>query len=244
MTSSTSSMFVGATSPAPPGQRPGQDPAAGRRPARCAGVLALAASLALGACTAAPEPGPAQSAAVTTPAPSAPTPTGTSSVAPGNEPLTHDGRTVVPTPGTDCGQPAPADIRRVLGTVAENVQPAEVQASSKDGVAEVLCTFPLAPVGAGQAADLGNSLLVARTTAPDQAALDGLGLPRLMMSPEPVPDLGAKAWYSANRLTGTTEYVLEAVDGLTVVRVTLALPAGAAEPADLKGKLAELARLS
>ena len=31
---------------------------------------------------------------------------------------------------------------------------------------------------------------------------------------------------------------------MTVVRVTLALPEGAAEPADLKGKLAELAALS
>ena len=64
------------------------------------------------------------------------------------------------------------------------------------------------------------------------------------VKPEPVPDLGAKAWYSANRLTGTTEYVVEMVDGLTVVRVTLALPADAAEPEELKVKLAELARLS
>ena len=219
---------------------------------RYRGLLALAASLALAtctaACTAAPSSGPEQSAAVTTPAPSAPTPgptpTGTAGVAPGNEPLTHDGRTVVPAPGAECAQPALADIRRVLGAAAGNVQPADVQASSKDGVAELACTFALAPVGAGQSADLGNALLVSRTTAPDQAGLDGLGLPRLMMTPEPVPDLGAKAWYSVNRLTGTTEYVLEAVDGLTVVRVTLALPADAAEPGDVKAKLAELARLS
>ncbi|CAH0178741.1 hypothetical protein SRABI26_01376 [Arthrobacter sp. Bi26] len=211
---------------------------------RYCGLLALAASLALGACTAAPAPGPGPSAAGTTPAPSAPTPTGTSGVAPGNEPLTHDGRTVVPAPGAECAQPALTDIRRVLGAVAGNVQPADVQASSKDGVAELACTFALAPVAAGQAADLGNALIVSKTTAPDQAGLDGLGLPRLMMSPEPVPDLGAKAWYSANRLTGTTEYVVEMVDGLTVVRVTLALPADTAEPEAVKAKLAELARLS
>lgn len=240
MTSSISPASISSADHVPAGQGgPGR-----RRPVRCCGLLALAASLALAGCTPAPEAGPAQSAAVSTPAPSAPTPTGTAGVAPGNEPLTHDGRTVVPAPGAECAQPALADIRRVLGAVAGNVQPADVQASSKDGVAELACTFALAPVGAGQAADLGNALLVSRTTAPNQAGLDGLGLPRLMMAPEPVPDLGAKAWYSANRLTGTTEYVVEMVDGLTVVRVTLALPADAAEPEALKAKLAELARLS
>ena len=235
----TGSAGTAAAGPGAPGRR---------RPVRYCGLLALAASLALGACTPAPAPGPAQSAAGTAPVPSAPTPrptpTETAGVAPGNEPLTHDGRTVVPAPGAECAQPALADIRRVLGAVAGNVQPADVQASSKDGVAELSCTFALAPVGAGQAADLGNALIVSKTTAPDQAGLDGLGLPRLMMTPEPVPDLGAKAWYSANRLTGTTEYVVEMVDGLTVVRVTLALPADAAEPEALKAKLAELARLS
>jgi hypothetical protein len=158
--------------------------------------------------------------------------------------LTHDGRTVAPSTGDRCAQPALPDVRRVLGAVAANVQPAEAQASSKDGVADVVCTFALAPVGAGEAADVGNALLVARTTAPDQAALDGLGLPRLMMAPEPVPDLGAKAWYSVNRLSGTTEYVLETANGLTVVRVTLALPADAAEPEKLKAELAQLAKLS
>lgn len=217
-----------------------------RRPARNTCLLALAATLALGACTAAPAPAP--SAAVTTPEPSAPaaapTPTGTAGVAPGNEPLTHDGRTVVPAPGSDCAQPALAEIRRVLGTVAGSVQPADVQASTKDGVDELVCTFALAPVGAGQAADVGNALIVSRTTVPDQAGLDSLKLPRLMMTPEPVPEAGAKAWYSVNRLTGTTEYVLEMVDGLSVVRATLALPADAAEPEAMKGKLAEVARLS
>jgi hypothetical protein len=56
--------------------------------------------------------------------------------------------------------------------------------------------------------------------------------------------LGAKAWYSVNRLSGTTEYVLETANGLTVVRVTLALPADAAEPEKLKAELAQLAKLS
>lgn len=150
----------------------------------------------------------------------------------------------MPAPGADCAQPALPDLRRVLGAVAVDVQPADVQASRKDGVDELVCTFALAPVGAGQAADLGNALIVSRTTVPDQAGLDSLALPRLMMTPEPVPDLGTKAWYSVNRLTGTTEYVLEMADDLTVVRVTLALPSDAAEPEALKGKLAEVAGLS
>ena len=69
---------------------------------------------------------------------------------------------------------------------------------------------------------------MARTTAPDQAALDGLGLPRLMMSPEPVPDLGAKAVVLGQPADRDHGVRLEAVDGMTVVRVTLALPEGAA----------------
>ena len=218
---------------------------------RYAGLLALTVGLALSACTAGSgtgasgpaTPGPTAEQSVAVPT-SAPTPTGTSGVAPGSKPLTHDGRTVIPSPGTDCARPGLPDIRRVLGAAAKDVQPADVQASSKDGVTDLACMFALAPVGAGQAADPANSLLVARTTAPDQVALDGLGLPRLMMAPEPVPELGAKAWYSVNRLTGTTEHVLEIAEGLTVVRVTLALPEGAAEPENVKDKLAELVRLS
>ncbi|BCW72066.1 hypothetical protein [Arthrobacter sp. NicSoilB8] len=209
------------------------------------GSLAVAAGLVLGACTAAPAPGPppsaAQSEAVTTPAP---TPTATSGIAPGNDPLTHDGRTVLPAPREDCARPALPDIQRLLGPVADGVQEADVQASTKDGVAERVCTFALAPVSAGQAPDVGNALIIARTTAPDQAALDRLGLPRLMMAPVSVPGLGTAAWYSVNRLSGTTEYVLEAVDGLSVLRVTLALPSDAAEPENVSGQLAELAKLS
>jgi hypothetical protein len=211
------------------------------------GLLALAAGLVLGACTAAPAPGPSPSAAATaapTVAAPAPTPTATSGVAPGNDPLTHDGRTVLPAPREDCARPALPDIQQLLGPVADGVQEADVQASAKDGVAERVCTFALAPVGAGQAPDPGNALIIARTTVPDQAALAKLGLPRLMMAPVSVPGLGTAAWFSVNRLSGTTEYVLEAVDGLSVLRVTLALPADVGEPENASGQLAELARRS
>lgn len=211
-----------------------------RRAAGRSCVVALLAGVLLGACTAAPPPAPDTSTVAPT---AAPTPTGTSGVAPGSDPLTHDGRTVLPSAGGDCAQPGLPDVRRVLGDLAQAVQPAEVKASSKDGLAVVDCTFGLVPAGAGQSADPGNSLIVSRTTATDQTSVDRLGLPRLMMAPEPVPGLGSKAWYSVNRLTDTTEYVLEVLDGLTVVRVTLALPAAAAAPENPQDKLAALAPL-
>jgi len=211
----------------------------GRRAA--GGCLAvLLGSLFLGACTATPGPAPDTTAAAPT---SAPTPTGTSGVAPGGEPLTHDGRTVLPSAGDNCTRPGIPDIQRVLGDAGRSAQPAEAAASTKDGIAQLDCTFALAPVAPGQAADPGNSLIVATTTARDQAVLDQLGLPRLMMSPEPVPGLGSKAWYSVNRLSDTTEYVLEVLDGLKVVRVTLGRPADAPALENPKDKLAALAPL-
>ena len=204
----------------------------------------LLGGLLLSACTAAPGPAPDKTAEPTAAAPTpAPTPTGTSGVAPGGEPLTHDGRTVLPSAGNDCTRPEIADIQRVLGDAGLEAQPAEAAASSKDGLAQLDCTFALAPVGPGQAADPGNALIVATTTAQDQAVLDQLGLPRLMMAAEPVPGLGSKAWYSLNKLTDTTEYVLEVLDGLTVVRVTLALPADAPAVDNPMDKLSALAPL-
>jgi hypothetical protein len=211
-----------------------------RRRAATSCLVVLLGALLLGGCTPPPAPAPGATAPVPT---SAPTPTETAGVAPGSEPLTHDGRTVLPSAGDDCTRPAVPEIRNVLGDAGQSVQPAEVSASSKDGLAQLDCTFALAPVGSGQAADPGNSLIVATTTARDHAVLDQLGLPRLMMSPEPVPGLGSEAWYSVNRLTETTEYVLEVLDGLTVVRVTLALPADAPAIGNPKEKLAALAPL-
>jgi hypothetical protein len=211
-----------------------------RRAAAGTCQVVLLGSLFLGACTAAPGPAPETTAAAPTPAP---TPTGTSGVAPGGEPLTHDGRTVLPSAGDDCTRPEVPEIQSVLGDAGRGAQPAEVSASSKDGLAQLDCTFALSPVGAGQAADPGNSLIVATTTAKDEAVLGQLGLPRLMMAAEPVEGLGSKAWYSLNKLTDTTEYVLEVLDGLTVMRVTLALPADAPAVDNPKDKLAALAPL-
>lgn len=212
-----------------------------RRQAAAGGcVVVLLGSLFLGACAgtqpSAPEPTPSGPA-------SAPTPTGTAGVAPGPEPLTHDGRTVMPSAGDDCTRPGISEIRGVLGDIGRNIQPAEVSSWSKDGLAQLDCTFALEPAGAGRAADPGNSLIVATTTANDPAGLDQLGLPRLMMSPEPVAGLGSKAWYSLNRLSGTTEYVLEVLDGLTVVRISLALPGDAPAVENPQDKLSAVASL-
>lgn len=205
----------------------------------CSAAL-LAAGMSLSACTASAGPDAVQTEEATRPAP---TPTATSEVGPGSEPTTHDGRTVLPARPEDCSAPSVAGVKDVLGPIAVELQPAAAKTSARDGLVELNCTFALAPVPAGQAPETSNSLLVSTTTAADEATLDRLGLPRLMMAPETVPGLGAKAWYSVNTLSGSTEYVLEVVDGLQVTRLSLGVAGSAGRIEDAQQKLIAVAKL-
>jgi hypothetical protein len=117
------------------------------------------------------------------------------------------------------------------------------KSAAKDGLVDVSCTFGLAPIPAGQVPEPGNSLLIATTTASDEAAFKRLELPRLMMAAEPVSGVGNRAWYSLNRLSDSTEYVLEVVDGLTVTRISLAVPSAAAPIDGIQQKLSAIAKL-
>lgn len=207
---------------------------------RTKAVLLLTTGMLLVSCEATPTVGPSPTGTTDTPAP---TPTATSAVAPGKEPLTHDGRTVVPVRPDDCSKPAVDDIRNVLGAIAANLQPPEAKASARDGLNEVNCTFGLVPPAAGQDASPGNSLLISTTIASDPALVDSLALPRLMMAPETVENLGEKAWYSVNKLSDSTEYVLEIVEGTTVARMILAVPAAAPEVEKAREKLIAIAKL-
>lgn len=200
----------------------------------------LAAGLSVSACTASAGPGTAQTEDA---ARAAPTPTATSDVGPGSEPTTHDGRTVLPARPEDCSAPSVADVKDVLGPVAADLQPAAAKTSAKDGLVEVSCTFALSPVPAGQAPEASNALLVSTTSAADEAALGRLELPRLMMAPESAPGLGSRAWYSVNTLSGSTEYVLEVVDGLHVTRLSLGVTGGPGGVEDAQQKLTALAQL-
>ena len=203
-------------------------------------LLLVAGSLVLSACTGAPGAGqPAASGGAGSPPPS---PTGTSAVGPGTEPTTHDGRTVLPVRPEDCSSPGAAGIKGVLGPVADQLQAPSGQSATKDGLVDVSCTFGLAPIPAGQAADPGNALLIT-TTAGDESALKRLQLPRLMMAPEQVSGVGSRAWYSLNRLSGSTEYVLEVVDGAKVTRISLAVPSAAAPIDGIRQKLIAIATL-
>ncbi len=206
---------------------------------RC--LLLVVGSLVLSSCTAGPGGGqsPTSGGAGIPP----PSPTGTSAVGPGTEPTTHDGRTVLPARPEDCSSPGAAGIKRVLGPVADQLQAPSGQSATKDGLVDVSCTFGLAPIPAGQAADPGNALLITTTTASDESALKRLELPRLMMAPEQVPGVGNKAWYSLNRLSGSTEYVLEVVDGARVTRISLAVPTAAAPIEGIQQKLIAIATL-
>jgi hypothetical protein len=203
---------------------------------RCLAVLV--GSLLLSSCTAGQDARESGAAG-----PPAPTPTGTSEVGPGKEPTTHDGRTVLPARPEDCSTPGAAGIKDVLGPVAAQIQPPTAKSGAKDGLVDVSCTFGLAPVPAGQAPEPGNSLVVATTTASDDAAFARLELPRLMMAPEPVSGVGSKAWYSVNRLSESTEYVMEIVDGRTVTRISLAVPSASGAIDGVQQKLSAIATL-
>lgn len=207
---------------------------------RTRAVLLVTIGMLLVSCEATPTVGPSHTGTADAPAP---TPTATSAVAPGKEPLTHDGRTVIPVRPDDCSKPAVEDVRNVLGAIAENLQPPEAKASARDGLNEVNCTFGLMPPAAGQGASPGNSLLISTTRASNQAMVDSLALPRLMMAPEMVENLGGKAWYSVNRLSDSTEYVLEILEGTTVTRMILAVPAATPEVEKAREKLIAIAKL-
>lgn len=207
---------------------------------RTKAVLLVTTGMLLVSCEATPTVGPSPTGTADAPAP---TPTATSAVAPGKEPLTHDGRTVIPVRPDDCSKPAVEDIRSVLGEIAANLQPPEAKASARDGLNEVNCTFGLEPPAVGQDASPGNSLLIQTTLASNQAMVDSLALPRLMMAPETVESLGDKAWYSVNKLSDSTEYVLEIVEGTTVTRMILAVPAAAPEVERAREKLIAIAKL-
>lgn len=205
-------------------------------------MILVVGGLVLSSCTAGQGSGqdPATSAAAGGPPPS---PTGTSGVGPGTEPTTHDGRTVLPARPQDCSSPGAAGIKGVLGPVAEQLQTPSAQSATKDGLVDVICTFGLAPIPAGQAADPGNALLITTTTAGDETVLKKLELPRLMMAPEEVSGVGNKAWYSMNRLSGSTEYVLEVVDGARITRISLAVPPATAPIEGIQQKLVAIAAL-
>lgn len=203
-------------------------------------MLVMVGSLVVSSCTAGPGTDASVSGAPGSPPPS---PTGTSDVGPGTEPTTHDGHTVLPARPEDCSSPGEAGIKGVLGPVADQLQKPLAKSAGKDGLVDVSCTFGLAPIPAGQVPEPGNSLMIATTTAGDEAAFKRLELPRLMMAPEPVSGVGSKAWYSLNRLSDSTEYVLETVDGLTVTRISLSVPSATAPIEGMQQKLSAIATL-
>ncbi|WAH96520.1 hypothetical protein [Arthrobacter sp. MMS18-M83] len=153
---------------------------------------------------------------------------------------THDGRTILPALPEDCSSPTLDALRARLGDVAASIQPPRPALSSKDGVSEVTCAFSLVPVASGQMPDPGNAVVLTTTTVADAAGLEALGLPRLMMSPEAAKGPGNEAWFGVNRLSGTTEYVVESVKGLTVTRISLAVPTTTPEVTDAKVRLESL----
>lgn len=156
------------------------------------------------------------------------------------ESVTHEGETIQPAKAEDCSTPSAEDLRRILGETVEKIQAAEAKSWSKDGVTTLNCTYSLVPLAAGQAPDPGNAVVIATTTVPDQAGLDSLGVPRLMMSPAPVAG-SDKTWFAINKLSETTEYVLESIKGMAVTRIQVNVPAAGKQVDQPQEKLLQIA---
>ncbi len=194
-------------------------------------MWAVAAVLGLAGCTGGPA-APVGGSTSTVPSSTAASPSESS--------VTRDGRTILPAVPDDCSTPTADDVRSRLGSVAASVQTPQASASTKDGVSTVTCVYSLIPVPVGQMPDPGNALVLTTTKAPDSAGIAALGLPRLMMSPEPVEGAGERAWFGVNRLSATTEYVFESVQGLTAIRASLGVPSSTPEVGDAKQRLQAL----
>ncbi|MBT8161843.1 MULTISPECIES: hypothetical protein [Arthrobacter] len=203
---------------------------------RCAGVtlsLAVAAVL-LTAC----QGGPTSGASTTTTAAAPASPRTDVTATPGTTAM--DGRTLESPGSQACASPTLEAIRQKLGDVAAQVQTGTASATENQGMKETTCTFSLVPVPQGQDADPGNALTVSTDVFPDADSLAKVGLPRLMMSPNPVDGAGERAWYARNQLSSSTEYVLESVSKNVVTRITLALPVQAAPMDQPQDKLSAL----
>jgi hypothetical protein len=182
----------------------------GKQLRRSVGGVALVTLLALTACTGGTSNGPDAPALS-----SAPVPT-----------IAHDGRTILPSPGTTaCKVVGPEAIRQRLGARATGLQPGQSSGvQDAEGVIKETCIYPLDERGLTT-----NAVIVEIATYPSTAVLAGADPFALMTAPEDVSGLGDRAKFGMNSLTGTNEFVLAVVSGVRVTRFLVAVPASAAD---------------
>lgn len=165
-----------------------------------------------------------------------------SSSAPAAPETARDGRTVLPTNGSEaCGLVDGPAIQASLGSPASSLQPGQpVAERMPDGVVTDSCIHAFDPGGATT-----NALTVQISTYPSEQEVTKAAPYALLNDPQDVPGLQHPAKYSRMALSDSTEFVLVSVNGPQVVKLIVALPTAEAwDQAEGRDALLKLAQAS
>lgn len=150
-----------------------------------------------------------------------PSPTATSSA----PVVGHDGRTLLPSgEATACSLVSEATVKKALGNVAANLQPAQPSlVRAPDGTTTDSCLHAF-----DQSGTTTNGLVVEVVTYPASAAAEASRPYALLMDPEDVKGTAHPAKYAMNALSSSKEFVLVSVNGARITRLIAAMPTAGA----------------
>ena len=170
------------------------------------------------------------------------TSTGPSAGTPSQQPTQgRDGSVLLPTAEIQtCAALSPDRIREILGEAADTIQPAEVAGTiDPSGTRREDCLYPLDQTGATT-----HAVIFSIATYPDSTVLENSKPWDSLMAPTPVTGFRGETRYSVNKLSESTEFVLQMVEGVKVHRLMVAQPTASVSWSDEEGlsALEELAR--
>jgi hypothetical protein len=153
----------------------------------------------------------------------------------------RDGSVLLPTAEIQtCAALSPDRIREILGEKADMIQPAEVAGTiDPSGIRREDCLYPLDQSGATT-----HAVIFTVETYPDSTVLGNSKPWDSLMAPTPVTGFRGETRYSVNKLSESTEFVLQMVEGIIVHRLMVAQPTASVSWSDEEGlsALEELAR--
>lgn len=153
----------------------------------------------------------------------------------------RDGSVLIPTPDIQtCAALSTERVREILGEPAEEIQPVQVAGTiDPSGVRREDCLYPL-----DQSGTTTHAVIFSVATYPDNAGLaNGKPWDSLPMA-TPVTGFQGEARYAVNKLSQSTEFVLQKVEGAKIHRLIIAQPSGSVSWSDEEGlsNLKELAQ--
>lgn len=153
----------------------------------------------------------------------------------------RDGSVLIPTPDIKTCASLSADrVREILGELADKIQPIEVAGTiDPSGIRHENCLYPLDPGGTTT-----HAVILSVATYPDSTVLENSKPWDTMTTAAPVTGFEGETRYSVTKLSQSTEFVLQTVEGVKVHRLMVAQPTGSVTWSDEDGlsALKELAR--